>query len=536
MLLATLALFQGLDLTDLLPEAPHQTRLEAFAALTAEPDERYIAPLLDLLSLAETAEEWYRILDALSAITGEPQRDTDRPWRTNSLRLADTPDRELPPNYLAFKRELYATQLSPEFRRFLNEAQAPIPHLDEVVFGGVAPGDIPALDHPEAVPAAESALPDHAPVLGIAVGGEARAYPNRILDWHELANDTLGGQSFALTWCTLCGAAIAYDITPTFVTAVAPIATPEPLTFDTSGLLFRSNKLMFDSATDSLWNQLTGEAFSGPMAKRGARLTMLPVVHTTFGRWRAEHPDTTVVSSGTGHDRDYTEGAAYGDYFASTETMFPTPRLGQQFAPKERIVVLQIDQRRQAISLDALEPEGVLHFELSGQRIALFRLDLPTESRLPLPWREALEAVHGDASFPTPDSLRQAATQLGSEAPPLTEEDLRSLPRATRRAVLTGDLTEIPLADGARAAAAVAHLLADVRAVEAPNHTFHSTEDPNLWADETGSTWRWTSSGLTSTAEEGPTLPQRPTHLAYGFAADASAWHKQLDQTVESLR
>ncbi len=528
MLLATLVLAQGLDLRDLLPGSALPARLEAFAALTDEPDERYLAPLLDLLSLAETAEEWYRILDALSAITGEPQRDTDRPWRTNSLRLADTPDRELPPDYLAFKRELYATQLSPEFRRFLNEDQAPIPHLGEVVFGGVAPGDIPALDHSPSVPAAESSLPDHAPVLGIALGGEARAYPNRILDWHELANDTLGGQSFALTWCTLCGAAIAYDTTPVFAdTATTPPDTEGPLTFDTSGLLFRSNKLMFDSATDSLWNQLTGEAFSGPMAKRGARLTMLPVVHTTFGRWRAEHPETTVVSPGTGHDRDYTEGAAYGDYFASAETMFPTPRLGQQFAPKERIVVLQIDQSRQAISLDRLEPKGVLHLEFSGKRIALFRLDLPAKSRLPLPWREALEAVHGDPDFPTPDSLLQAATQLGAEAPPLTREALQSLPRPTRRALLAGDLAEIPLADGARAAAAVAHLLADVRAVEAQELTFSSTDDPGLWADESGTTWRWTESGLTSTADEGPTLPQQPTHLAYGFAADASEWDKR---------
>ena len=123
-------------------------------------------------------------------------------------------------------------------------------------------------------------------VFGIALNGEARAYPRRILDWHEMANDVVGGVPVSLAYCTLCGAAIAYDTRP----EATGFGGAEPVTFGTSGLLFRSNKLMYDRQTNTLWSQLLGEAVEGPL--KGTRLEFLPSWQTTWEDWKTQHPNT----------------------------------------------------------------------------------------------------------------------------------------------------------------------------------------------------------------------------------------------------
>ena len=97
--------------------------------------------------------------------------------------------------------------------------------------------------------------------------------------------------------------------------------------FGTSGLLYRSNKLMFDHGTKSLWNTFEGVPVVGALAGSGLRLTHRAVVTTTWGEWRRMHPETTVLTLATGHERDYREGAAYRDYFATDELMFDVPEL-----------------------------------------------------------------------------------------------------------------------------------------------------------------------------------------------------------------
>lgn len=504
LLLAALAAPPSIDLRDLLPDRPVEVRAAAFEAVGASGAESYLPPLLDLLALAATAEEWYRVLDTMTQLIGEPMRGVERPWRTTSLAWFERAERALPPDYLAFKRELFATHLSPEFDRFLAEDRGPFPPLDEIAFGGVIPGDIPALDHPAHVAAGEATfLPEDAPVIGVVVAGEARAYPNRILDWHELANDTLGDRRIALSWCTLCGAAIAYDASPR-----TTADTPEPLTFDTSGLLWRSNKLMFDSQTGSLWDQLTGRAVSGPMRERGAHLTTLETVTTTFGAWRREHPRTTVVLPDTGHDRDYSEGAAYGEYFASPQTMFPTPRLGRRFTPKERVVVVRLDDERFAVPLSVFEDGPVHQLERNGTRVVLVDRSSPTEAELPGPWRAALEDVGGAVGRPSGDDLVRAARRLGPDPPPLDRRAWLSLPRSTRAAALQGALPGVPLSGPVRSRLAVAHLATDVRAYLAGDRTFTGLANPDTL----------TSAHARPQPLSG--LPRLPSHLAFGFAAE----------------
>jgi hypothetical protein len=105
-------------------------------------------------------------------------------------------------------------------------------------------------------------------VFGVAIGGQARAYPLRIVNWHEMVNDTIAGVPVSLAYCTLCGAAILFD-------ARAP-GRDTPFTFGSSGLLYRSNKLMYDRQTGSLWNQFTGRPVLGALTLSGPGFVASP--------------------------------------------------------------------------------------------------------------------------------------------------------------------------------------------------------------------------------------------------------------------
>ncbi|MGI9464764.1 MAG: DUF3179 domain-containing protein, partial [Aestuariivirgaceae bacterium] len=189
--------------------------------------------------------------------------------------------------------------------------------LEEITWGGVRVDGIPSLDDPKLIAAGEASyLVDDDLVFGVAINGDVRAYPLRIMGWHEMFNETIGGVPVALAYCTLCGAGILFE------TEVSGRA--EKFVFGSSGFLYRSNKLMFDRQTDSLWNQFTGEPVSGPLKDSGIKLKIRPVTITSWGKWKASHPDTRVLSLDTGHRRNYGSGVVYQDYFASPELMFPT--------------------------------------------------------------------------------------------------------------------------------------------------------------------------------------------------------------------
>jgi hypothetical protein len=159
--------------------------------------------------------------------------------------------------------------------------------------------------------------------------------------------DTVGGTPVVGVYCTLCGTMILYN---TEVDGVEHA-------LGTSGFLFRSNKLMYDRATQSLWNTLWGEPVIGPLAKRGIVLERMSAVTTTWGEWRRRHPGSLVLSLDTGHPRDYSEGAAYRDYFATDELMFQVPRLDKRLNNKDEVLGLVFPQypaQPLAISADYL--------------------------------------------------------------------------------------------------------------------------------------------------------------------------------------
>jgi hypothetical protein len=136
-------------------------------------------------------------------------------------------------------------------------------------------------------------------------------------------------------------------------------------TFGSSGFLMRSNKLMYDRQTRTLWNHLTGQPVLGELAARDLRLKILPVVLTSWGEWKTQHPNTRVLDQNTGYARPYFPGAAYGDYYAAPNTMFPVYRRSRLLDPKARVFALQIGDVPKAYPLDLLARERVVNDTLN---------------------------------------------------------------------------------------------------------------------------------------------------------------------------
>lgn len=298
---------------------PHEA---AIAWLAQNGDSRAVAPLIHLLRWQEGDKA--AITDGLRRITGANPGDR---WFDWMVWLQEHP--AFPP-YAGFGNFLALSLASqdPQFLRFVHQGIKRDIRLEEIVWAGARVDDTPALDNPKMIAGTDETYlnPDDL-VFGVEIDGDARAYPLRIANWHEMINDVVGGTPVTLAYCTLCGAGILYD-------ARVP-GRAEPYTFGTSGLLYRSNKLMYDRATDSLWNQFTGRPVVGPLTGSGIALKTLPVVTAPWKAWRTKHPNTKVLALDTGYTRDYGPDAVYRDYFASKDLLFPAAVPDHRFAPKD---------------------------------------------------------------------------------------------------------------------------------------------------------------------------------------------------------
>lgn len=255
--------------------------------------------------------------------------------------------------YAEFKGILYS-RIDRRMANFFPPHVAARIRLDEVEWGGVRVNGIPPLVQPKTLAAEDAGYLNKSDrVFGIAVNGEARAYPKRILAWHEMALDRLGGLDLTVVYCTLCGTVIPYR--------------SGEHQFGTSGLLYESSKLMFDAKTDSLWSTLEGEPVIGTLANSGIKLEFQPVVTTTWGEWRADNPQTTVLSLDTGFQRDYNEGVAYRDYFATDDLMFEVSRSDSRLHNKDEILAIRLPGKTPlAFSVRYLEKNPRLTYTHEG--------------------------------------------------------------------------------------------------------------------------------------------------------------------------
>ncbi len=333
-------------------------RSTARVGILASGDRTLIPALTDALFFAGPAAR-ADVVACLEGLSGERLGSRHRYWVEYVGGHEEIRPHE---GYRAFKAALFS-RIDPAFGRFLHPARPLTIRPEEIVWGGVRKDGIPALKSPRVVASGEASfLEDSETVFGVGFGGQYRAYPQRILDWHEMANDTVGGQAFALSYCTLCGAAIAY---------ATRLSDGRALSFGSSGLLYRSNKLMYDEETESLWSSLTGEPVSGTLVSSGIRLPILPMTVTSWREWRRRHPETTVITADTGHSRDYSAGAAYGRYFASPDTMFPVWKRDAVLEPKAWVYALRRGPSAKAYPLEILFAERVVNDHIGSLPVVL---------------------------------------------------------------------------------------------------------------------------------------------------------------------
>lgn len=226
---------------------------------------------------------------------------------------------------------------------------------DAIQQGGPPRDGIPSIDRPRFVEAGQSGLKDGDRVLGLARGGIVRAYPVRILNWHEVVNDRLGAEAVAVTYCPLCGTGMAFD---------ARVGGKEPSSFGVSGLLYNSDVLLYDRGTESLWSQIMEQAVAGPM--KGSQLTSVPLTHTTWSHWRSRHPRSEVLSTDTGHVRDY-ERDPYAGYDAVPRLVFDVQHRDERLPLKEWVLGVRLGGQAKAYPFSALAQRVDAKWQLADQ-------------------------------------------------------------------------------------------------------------------------------------------------------------------------
>ena len=315
-------------------------------------DERFISVLLELLRANQIGvvrgAGYAAHISALEELSGQAFGGDWTAW----IEWYGLSDLTPPDGFTTWKGQLLA-RVDPNFADFLQDEYPSRIRVEEIQWGGVSVDGIPALDQATMIPGEEAEyLSPWEPVFGISISGDSRAYPLRILDWHEMANDVVGGVPLSLAYCTLCGAGIAFD---------GRASDGNIYDFGSSGFLYRSNKLMYDRQTRTLWNQLTGEPVLGELVATDAKLDLLPIVLTSWSEWQEQHPDSLVLDLETGFERPYEVGAAYGGYFSDTDTMFPVWQRSDELATKERVYALQVDGIPKAYPLDVLTEAEVIN-------------------------------------------------------------------------------------------------------------------------------------------------------------------------------
>ncbi len=511
-----------------------------FAQLADHGDPLYVPAMVDLARFVQLPEVRTAIYDAVNTLIGE---DLEPQW-SEYLIYVSANDMPLPPGYDTWKGTLLGTLIDPNFERFFDGVQETARiNLAEAVWGGVVVDGIPSLvNSPQITPeeAAEQALEitytdprsgvvenycrgddcsypaQDEFVFGVYMNGDARAYPLRLLNWHEMFNDVIGhaplydapggevvcdfrapapfaaiamaevdgatfvqvvgtsadcpsigwlgepetldwrdsewadvaeilpdednalgltegprgnvdGTPVMLAYCTLCGAGVLYD--PTIAaTYIDPDADPDAtvmLEFSSTGMLMRSNKLMYDRNTDTVWNALTGEPAFGPLAGTDVRLDILPVVVTDWATWLETHPDTSVLSLETGFARNYTNGAAYEDYFNDPEfIMFPVFQQNEEVNEnKEIIFALVIDGMPKAYPLRLLIPEQVSNDTVEGQNVVILSRESATREFFEPGGASVRAYDRGDFTFEPGSGPREVIDQNG-DAWRVTEDAL----------------------------------------------------------------------------------------------------------------
>jgi hypothetical protein len=239
-----------------------------------------------------------------------------------------------------------------------NVSNAIIP-IREILSGGPGRDGIPSIDKPKFIrPSAANFMRPDDLVVSVTIGERTRAYPLRILVWHEIVNDTLLGLPIAVTYCPLCGTAMVFHRQ----------VGNRTLAFGVSGLLYNSDVLMYDRETDSLWSQLAMKAVSGPQVN--TELEWLASEHLTWAAWKERYPRGEVLSTQTGARRDYSSNA-YAGYEQSPDTVFPVPAYRTELQKKDWVVGVIVDGAARAYPLNSLPPGQAVRDQIDSAALEI---------------------------------------------------------------------------------------------------------------------------------------------------------------------
>lgn len=237
---------------------------------------------------------------------------------------------------------------------------------DNIVSGGPPKDGIPAVDEPQFVGAADAGfLSDDDVVFGLVLDGEAHAYPQLVLVWHEIVNDRFPDGPISVTYCPLTGSVVGFRGT-----------APDGGSYDfgTTGKLVNSNLLMYDRQTDSEWPQLLGAAITG--VARGEALEEIPVDWTTWSSWRRAHPDTVVLTTETGYLRSYGQDP-YGSYtplsgyYENDRLLFDVLHTDDRLPRKEVVIGVKHGEDRLAVPKALVRDRQAVRAVVGGEPVVV---------------------------------------------------------------------------------------------------------------------------------------------------------------------
>lgn len=227
--------------------------------------------------------------------------------------------------------------------------------VHEVLSGGPPRDGIPSIDNPKFRPLSEiTDIPGREPVIWLEVNGDVRAYPLRVLTWHEIVNDTIGGVPAAITYCPLCNASIVFDRR----------VDGQTLEFGTTGKLRNSDLIMYDRQSDSWWQQFSGASIAGSFL--GTKLKLIPSRVTSMEAFSKAHPNGQVLVPNNPRIRDYGRNP-YAGYDSSSTPFLYRGDMPDNIPPMARVVVVRTGDVPIVVSLERVRKAV---FEKNGYTVS----------------------------------------------------------------------------------------------------------------------------------------------------------------------
>ena len=234
--------------------------------------------------------------------------------------------------------------------------------LDELMSGGPPKDGIPAIDNPEfeSINSARHWVSAKEPVISLKLAGVAKAYPIQIFIWHEIVNDTIAGKPVTVTFCPLCYSAVAFY----------RVLDGKPTTFGVSGMLRHSDMVMYDRASETLWQQILAEGIIGKYT--GRKLKQLPAQIISFKDFSAAYPNGKVLSRPKGSSRPYGRNPYVGYDNINNRPFLFRGNIDKRLKPMEKIIVVTVGKTTKAYPYATSRKSCVIEDKIENTPVVIF--------------------------------------------------------------------------------------------------------------------------------------------------------------------